>query len=79
MNFKCRLKVILAEREINQEELLKEMEKRGKKISRSTLSQLVNNKTLPMFDTAYVISESLGLKMEDVWEKVETKRDHFGI
>ncbi|MFT9116535.1 MAG: helix-turn-helix domain-containing protein [Sporolactobacillus sp.] len=63
-DFKCRLKVILAERDMKQGELIKKVG-----VSRATMSQLVNGKTLPNFETAYAISEALGLKIEDIWIK----------
>lgn len=64
MNFKCRLKVILAERDMRQEDLRRQVG-----ISRGTLSQLVNGKTLPNFETAYTIAEALDLKIEEIWIK----------
>lgn len=64
MKLKCRLRVILAERELKQGELA---EKVG--ISATTLSALVNNRNLPTLPVAYQIAEALGMRIEDIWIK----------
>ncbi|WP_085523835.1 helix-turn-helix domain-containing protein [Tuberibacillus sp. Marseille-P3662] len=68
--YKCRLKVILAEKDMQQNDLLKKVD-----IGRGTLSQLVNNKTTPNFDTAYRIAETLDMKIEDIWVRVDDPAD----
>jgi len=64
MEFKCRLKVILAEREMKYGEFAQQIE-----ISRSAMSGLMNNKTLPTFAVAYRISENLDMDIKDIWIK----------
>ncbi|QWH60215.1 XRE family transcriptional regulator [Bacillus mycoides] len=62
MEFKCRLRVIFAEKEIRQKEFSKRIG-----ISQSTLSSLVNNTKLPTFPTAYKIAKALNMHIEDIW------------
>ena len=69
MEFKCRLKVIFAERNITSKELA---EKIG--ISRATISGLINNKSLPTFETAYLISEELEMDIREIWCKIENSK-----
>lgn len=66
MKFKCRLKVIFAERGIKQNWLA---ERIG--ISRATLSLLMNNKSLPTLSVAYRIAEELDLNVMEIWVKEE--------
>lgn len=66
MEFKCKLKVIFAERNITSKELA---DKIG--ISRAAISGLINNKSLPSFETAYLISEELGMDIREIWAKKE--------
>ncbi|WP_026678758.1 helix-turn-helix transcriptional regulator [Fictibacillus gelatini] len=65
MKFKCRLKIIYAEDEITQEEL---SEKTG--ISSSTLSALANNKQLPTFTNAYIISDAVKRPINEIWVRI---------
>ncbi|PFO13429.1 transcriptional regulator [Bacillus thuringiensis] len=67
MNFKCRLRIIFAEREIKQKEFAKRVN-----LSQSTLSTLVNNTKLPSFPTAYKIAKELNLYIEDIWIEEES-------
>jgi len=60
--FKCRLRIIFAEREIKQKEFAKLVS-----LSQSTLSTLVNGANLPTFTTAYRIAKELNMHMEDIW------------
>ncbi|AWC29471.1 MULTISPECIES: helix-turn-helix transcriptional regulator [Bacillus cereus group] len=62
MKFKCKLRVIFAEREIRQKEFAELIG-----ISQTTMSALVNNTSLPTFPTAYKIAKYLNLYMEDIW------------
>ncbi|CAM4399389.1 XRE family transcriptional regulator [Bacillus manliponensis] len=62
MEFKCRLRVIFAEREIKQKEFAKNID-----ISQSTMSALVNGTNLPTFPTAYKIAKALNMYIEDIW------------
>lgn len=64
MEYKCRLRVILAEKEMTHEELRSKVG-----VGRSTISQIINNKTLPRFDVAYRIAEALDMKIEEIWIK----------
>ena len=62
MNFKCKLKVILAEREIKHGDFANIIG-----VSQAGLSALVNNKSLPSFESAYRISESLNMDIREIW------------
>lgn len=62
MEFKCRLKVIFAERNIKHKDFA---EKIG--ISRTTLSLLVREKSVPRFDVAYRIAKALEMPIESIW------------
>ncbi|MBU3569300.1 helix-turn-helix transcriptional regulator [Priestia aryabhattai] len=62
MNFKCKLKVILAEKEIKHGDFAKVVG-----ISSAGLSSLVNNKSLPSFESAYRISEALEMDIKEIW------------
>jgi len=57
-----RLKVIFAERNIRQNEFAFKVE-----ISQTTLSQLVNQKTLPTLEVAYRIAAELDLNVMEIW------------
>lgn len=58
----CRLKVIFAERNIRQNDFA---EKVG--VAPSTLSQLVNGKTLPTLEVAYRIAMEMDLNVMEIW------------
>lgn len=60
---KSRLKVILAERNISQQDLIKAMKY---PIANSTMSKIVNG-TIPKLETASDIARALGLKIEEIW------------
>ncbi|MED4240658.1 helix-turn-helix transcriptional regulator [Priestia megaterium] len=62
MNFKCKLKVILAEKEIKHGDFAKVVG-----VSPAGLSALVNNKSLPSFESAYRISEALEMDIKEIW------------
>jgi putative transcriptional regulator len=66
MEIKGRLKVIFAEREINQGEFAKKIN-----IGINTLSQLVNNKSLPSLPVAYKIAVELDMNVMEIWRVVE--------
>lgn len=71
MKYKCRLKSVLADLNIKNGEFA---ERIG--IDKSTLSSLVNNKSLPSFDTLYTIVEELEkidprIKLNNIWIKIE--------
>lgn len=68
MEFKCRLRIIFAEKEIRQKDFSKTTG-----ISQSTLSALVNNTKLPTFPTAYKIAKALNMYMEEIWIKEEVE------
>jgi putative transcriptional regulator len=68
MKFKCRLRVILAEREMKHGDLA---DKAG--VSRAQLSALINNRNLPTLPVAFNIAEVLELKIEDIWIKEQKK------
>lgn len=61
---KSRLKIILAERNIQQQELLKLMKK---PVSNGYMSKIVNGTTVPKLETAADIAKALGIKIEDIW------------
>lgn len=65
MIIKSRLKVILAERGLKSGWLADEVG-----ISKSTMSFLINNKSLPTLEVAYKIGEALEMPVEQIWVKV---------
>ncbi|MEX0416905.1 helix-turn-helix transcriptional regulator [Bacillus sp. C30] len=62
MEFKCRLKVIFAEKNIKMGDFADSVG-----INRSTLSLIVNGKTLPNFTNAYIIAQNLKIPIENIW------------
>lgn len=64
MRISCRLRVIFAERNIRQKAFAEELG-----ISQTTLSLLINNRSLPTLEIAYRIAEKLELPVESVWIK----------
>jgi putative transcriptional regulator len=64
MEFKCKLKVLLWERDIKQGDFAKRIG-----ISRATMSTIVNSKSLPGFETAYKICEELDKTVQEIWIK----------
>jgi len=64
MEYRCRLKVIFAEREIHQGEFAKKIG-----VSSGALSAIVNNKSFPSFKVLYSISEELNMDMREIWIK----------
>lgn len=64
MEFKCRLKLILTEKEIKYGEFAKQI-----KISQAAMSGLLNNRSLPSFAVAYRISEELEMDIKEIWVK----------
>ncbi|MFD2680638.1 helix-turn-helix domain-containing protein [Bacillus seohaeanensis] len=70
MRYKCRLKTILADLDIRHGEFADILG-----IDKSTISAIINNKSLPSFDTLYAIIEELtkidpSIKLSDIWKKV---------
>lgn len=64
VDYKCRLKVIFAEREIQQGEFAKLID-----VSPAALSLITNSKSLPSFPVVYKISEELDLDIREIWIK----------
>jgi DNA-binding XRE family transcriptional regulator len=64
--FKCRLRVIFAEREIKQKDFA---EKIG--ISGASVSAIVRGKQIPTLEVAYRIAEELQMPIEQIWVRVE--------
>ncbi|MDU9695127.1 helix-turn-helix transcriptional regulator [Priestia aryabhattai] len=62
MDFTCELKAILTEREIKHEDFAKVVG-----VSPANLSALINNKSLPSFESAYRISEALEMDIKEIW------------
>lgn len=60
---RSRLKVILAERNMSQQELKAKMKY---PVANSTLSNIVNG-TIPKLETAADIAQALGMKIEEIW------------
>jgi transcriptional regulator with XRE-family HTH domain len=60
---KSRLKVILAERNIKQQDLLKRMKK---PISHGAMSKIVNG-TIPKLETAADIAKALDMHIDEIW------------
>lgn len=65
MNYKCRLKVILAENDIAIGEFAKRVG-----VSFATMSAIVNSKTFPSFDVTYRICEEIQLGINEIWIKL---------
>jgi len=66
MEFKCRLKVIFAEREIKQGEFANKIG-----LSPAAISSIANSHSLPSFPVVYRILEELDLDMREIWIKKE--------
>jgi putative transcriptional regulator len=64
--FKCRLKVILAEKEIPHGDFAKKVN-----LSSGALSNIINNKSLPAFETLYEICTRLERDFREIWVKVD--------
>lgn len=64
--YKCRLKIIFAEKEIKVGEFAK---KAG--VSSAALSNIINNHTLPSFRVAYRICKELDMRIEEIWKEQE--------
>lgn len=69
MKLKCRLRVILAELEITQQELLQRMEK---PIANASMSQIVRGSSMPTLLTAFMIAKALNMKIEEIWIESST-------
>lgn len=65
MEFKCRLKVILWEKEVMQKDFAKTIG-----ISPTSLSAIVQGKSLPGFVTAYKICEALDMTIQEIWVEI---------
>ncbi|WP_158738613.1 helix-turn-helix transcriptional regulator [Alteribacillus sp. YIM 98480] len=68
--YKCRLRVILAEKEWRIGEFAKRVN-----ISKSAMSNIINNHSVPSFDVTYRILEELDMSMQEIWEKREESRE----
>jgi putative transcriptional regulator len=66
MEYKCRLKVIFAEREIQQGEFAYKIG-----LSAAGMSSLVNGRSLPSFPVLYRICEELDMDFREIWIKKE--------
>jgi putative transcriptional regulator len=64
MKLKCRLKEILVSRGMKQNFVC---EKTG--LSKTSMSGIVNNKTIPTLPVAYKIAKVLDLKIEEIWNE----------
>jgi len=64
MRLKCRLRVLLAEMEMTQQELIQRMDK---PISNSAMSQIVRGDSLPTLPTAISIAKAIGKPVEEIW------------
>lgn len=60
---KSRLKVILAERNLQQQDLIRLMKY---PVANSTMSNIVNG-TIPKLETASDIARALGMLIEEIW------------
>lgn len=68
MEYKCRLKVILAEKEIAHGVFA---DKIG--LSPAAMSSIVNGHSFPSFKVLYKIIEELDMDMREIWIKKEQK------
>lgn len=64
MKLKCRLKVILAEMDLTQQNLIKKM---STPISNSAMSQIVRGESFPTLPTAIQIAKAVGRRVEEIW------------
>jgi putative transcriptional regulator len=69
MGYKCRLKVILAENDMKHGVFADRVG-----IDKSTMSSIVNGKSLPSFETLYDIVEEIrkinpDVRLSDIWRK----------
>jgi len=62
MEFKCRLKVIFAERDIAQGEFADRIG-----VSAAAISAIKNSHSLPSFPVLYRICEELDMDMREIW------------
>jgi putative transcriptional regulator len=60
---KCKLKVIFAERGLKQGHIAKKIG-----VSQTTLSLIMNNKTVPTLPVAMRIAKELDMRIEDIWQ-----------
>ncbi|WP_091742669.1 helix-turn-helix transcriptional regulator [Marininema mesophilum] len=60
--YKCRIKIILFERDIQQGEFADSIG-----ISQATISALANNNYEPSFHNARLIAKALNLSVEEIW------------
>ncbi|MED1663489.1 helix-turn-helix transcriptional regulator [Brevibacillus laterosporus] len=67
MKLQCRLRIILAEHNMKQLDLLKQMDE---PISHASLSQIVQGKNLPTLITALQIAKALKMPIEEIWLEV---------
>lgn len=74
MTIKNRLKVILAEKRISQNELAEQLE-----INRSTLFNIISSKQNCTLETALDIAKALNISVEDIFYKIpKDKGDLYG-
>jgi putative transcriptional regulator len=64
--YKCMLKVILAQEDIQHGEFAKRIN-----VNPGTLSNIVNNKQLPSFEVTYAICQELDRPIHEIWIKKE--------
>lgn len=64
MEYRCRLKAILAERKTNLGIFADRV-----KISKAALSLIVNDKSLPSFPVLYRICDELDMDFREIWVK----------
>ncbi|MBO1515073.1 helix-turn-helix transcriptional regulator [Metabacillus bambusae] len=71
MKFKCRLKIIFAEKKMEDKNFTQGKFADDIGISLGALSSLANEHSLPSFPVAYAICEKLGKNFNEVWVKIE--------
>lgn len=64
MAYRCRLKVILAEKDILHGDFAGKLG-----VSKTTLSLIINSKSKPSFDVTYKICKELNLDIREIWEE----------
>jgi putative transcriptional regulator len=73
MKYKCRLKVIFAEEKLKDKSFTQKKFAKKIGITDTTLSQIVNGKSLPTFDVLYKVLTELKRPISDIWEVQEEK------
>jgi putative transcriptional regulator len=67
MHFKCRLKVIFAEEKLKDRTFTQSKFAKKIGVTDTTLSQIINGKSLPSFEVTYKIVTELKRPLDEIW------------